>query len=141
MRDKAGRAARGIDIPVEIIDGRAEMIPLPDGSVDTVVLTFTLCTIPDWRTGLQEVKRVLKRNGRLVFCEHGLAPAESSRVWQKRINPCWKKIAGGCNLDRPIPDMISDVGLEVEALKEEYVPGMPKFAGFVYRGTACKIQA
>ena len=92
-----------LDFDVEFIEARAEDIPLGDGSTDTVLFTYTLCTIPDVRSALQEVCRVLKSDGSLVFCEHGLAPDESVQRWQNRLNPLWKRVGGGCNLNRPIP--------------------------------------
>jgi len=136
MRQKAQPNLAKSPVKVEWLDLPGEEVPLDDESVDTVVLTFTLCTIPDFRRALAQMRRVLKRDGQLVFCEHGEAPDESVRRWQERINPLWKKIAGGCNLNRPIPTCLEQAGFRVEQLETMYLPGTPRFAGFNYWGRA-----
>ena len=113
-----------------------EEVPLDDDSIDTVVLTYTLCTIPDFRTALAQMRRVLKPGGSLLFCEHGEAPDESVRRWQARINPFWKRIAGGCNLNRPIPTCLEDAGFSIAKLETMYLPATPKIAAFNYWGSA-----
>lgn len=138
MRKKAARVIGKAGIPVELVEANAEEITFEDDSFDTAVLTFTLCTIPDWRAALLQIRRVLKPGGRLIFCEHGLAPDQGVQRWQHRINPYWRAVAGGCNLDRPIADMIEQAGLGIETLTARYVPGAPKLAAFVYSGTARK---
>jgi len=90
-------------IDVEFIQSGAEAIPLDSNSADTVVMTYTMCTIPEVRSALDEIRRVLKPGGKLVFCEHGLAPDKDVQRWQNRLNPAWKILGGGCNLNRPIP--------------------------------------
>lgn len=138
MRTRAMAAAKGAAVPVSFIDLKAEEIPLPDASVDTVHVTYTLCSIPDVGRALQGMGRVLAPGGRLVFCEHGAAPDEGVRRWQDRLTPLWKRIGGGCHLNRPIPDLLAAGGFRIEALETMYLPGTPRFAGFNYWGTARK---
>ncbi len=121
---------------VRCLDVPGESIPLDDNSVDTVLLTFTLCSIADWFTALQQMRRVLKPEGKLIFCEHGLAPETTVQLWQHRLTPFWKKIAGGCHLDRPIAGYLQQAGFHIERMQTGYLPAGPKFAGFVYRGMA-----
>lgn len=125
----------GLGFDVELIAAPAEDIPLDAGSVDTVVTTYTICTIPDVRAALNEARRVLKPDGHLVFCEHGLAPDESVRRWQNRLNPVWMKVGGGCNLNRPIPELIAQAGFQVRSMETMYIPGW-RPASFNYWGTA-----
>ena len=135
MRKKAQSNLRQAPFEVRLLDLPSEEIPLDDNSVDTVVLTYTLCTIPDWQKALQQMRRVLKPEGKLIFCEHGEAPDENIRKWEERINPVWKKVAGGCNLGRPIPRFIEEGGFNIENIESHYLPG-PKFAAYNYSGTA-----
>ena len=127
---KAGLAANLVGLD-------AEAIPLDDNSFDTVVCTYTLCTIPDPVAALLEMKRVLKPDGELLFCEHGKAPDANVRRWQERLNPVWNRFAGGCNLNRAIPDLLTDAGFNVDKLEQMYILG-PKFATYNYWGTATK---
>ena len=113
-------------------------MPLPDKSIDTVLITYTMCTIPDVALSNSEIMRVLKDDGKLLFCEHGLAPDKNIAKWQKRINPLWGKIAGGCNLNRDIPKLISSSGFKISNMEEMYLPSTPKFAGYNYWGVAKK---
>lgn len=138
MRRKAQHNLSCSPVPVEWLGLPGETIPLEDESVDTILLTFTLCTIPDWHTALQEMKRVLKAGGELLFLEHGESPDDTVRKWQNRINPGWKKIAGGCNLNRNIASLISQAGFELETLEKFYMPRAPRIAGYIYTGVACK---
>lgn len=135
MRRKARKNLDRTDLEVEWLDLPGEEIPLDDNSADTVVLTYTLCTVPGWEQAVQQMRRVLKPGGALVFCEHGEAPDESVRKWQERINPVWKKIAGGCHLNRPIPHCLEEGGFRIKQLETGYLPG-PRFATFNYWGTA-----
>lgn len=136
MRTKAQRAIGRQAIPVELIDAPGEALPVEDRSVDTVLLTFTLCTIPDWQAALAEMRRVLKPGGRLVFLEHGLAPDAGVARWQRRVEPVWKRIGGGCHLTRPIDRMIAGSGFRIDCLEADYTPKTPRLSGYVYRGLA-----
>ena len=139
MRKKAQSNLKQVSFEVRLLDLPSEEIPLDDNSVDTVLLTYTLCTIPDWQKALEQMRRVLKPGGKLIFCEHGEAPDENIRKWEERINPAWKKMAGGCNLGRPIPRFIEEGGFMIENIDAEYLPG-PKFAAFNYWGVASPIK-
>ena len=123
-------------LAVEFILGGAEAIALPDNHVDTVLVTYTMCTIPQVAEANKEINRVLKPKGKLIFCEHGLAPDANVSKWQNRIDPYWGKIAGGCHLNRNIPALISAAGFKIESMEQMYLPGTPKFAGYNYWGTA-----
>ncbi|MET4024795.1 ubiquinone/menaquinone biosynthesis C-methylase UbiE [Marinobacter sp. MBR-99] len=138
MRRKALQNLNRSPVAVEWLDLPGEKIPLEDNSVDTVLLTFTLCTIPDWYSALLQMKRVLKPGGDLLFLEHGEAPHESIRKWQHRITPGWKMLAGGCHLNRQIADLIRHAGFEIQELENLYMPKAPKIAGFIYKGRATK---
>ena len=127
-------AENGLD--VEIILGSAEAMPFPDDHFDSVVITYTLCTIPDAEAANLEIRRVLKPGGKLIFCEHGLAPDAGVAKWQGRIDPIWGKIAGGCHLNRDIPELITGAGFTIETLEQMYLPSTPKFAGYNYWGVA-----
>lgn len=136
MRKKAQKNLQQSPVQVEWLGLPGEEIPLDSHSADTVVLTFTLCTIPEWETALKQMKRVLKPGGKLLFCEHGAAPDEAVARWQNRVNPLWKKIAGGCHLNRNIPQLISQAGFSIRELEADYLPKTPRIAGFRYRGFA-----
>ena len=132
----AGARAENLGFDVEFIGLPSEQIPLDDASVDTVVVTFSLCTIPDPVTALQGMARVLRPGGSLIFCEHGRAPDTNVQKWQDRINPIWRRLAGGCHLNRDIPALLSSGGFEVSALEAGYLPGTPRIAGYNYWGSA-----
>lgn len=136
MRRKAQANLDASPVEVRWLDLPGEEVPLDDNSVDTVVLTYTLCTIPDFRAALAQMRRVLKPGGTLLFSEHGEAPDESVRRWQARLNPVWKRIAGGCNLNRPIPTCLENAGFSIAKLETMYLPSTPRFAGFNYWGSA-----
>jgi len=121
---------------VEIILGSAEAMPFPDDHFDTVVITYTLCTIPVALAANREIRRVLKPSGKLIFCEHGLAPDAGVAKWQGRIDPYWGKIAGGCHLNRDIPELIESAGFSIANMEQMYLPSTPKFAGYNYWGVA-----
>ena len=125
-------------LEIEFLECGAEAIPLPDNSIDTVLITYTMCTIPDVELSNLEIMRVLKPEGQLLFCEHGLAPDTNVIKWQRRINPVWNKIAGGCNLNRDIPKLITSSGFKILDMEEMYLPSTPKFAGYNYWGVAKK---
>src|ERR1700722_13847436 len=120
------RMARGrvVAAPVEVeflSQSAEEQLPLADASIDTVVTTWTLCSIPNAPKALQEIKRVLKASGRLIFLEHGLAPDPGVAAWQERITPLWKPIGGGCHLNRKIDHLILAAGFEITELKTCYL--------------------
>ena len=117
MHRLAQKRLRATGLSAELIPLSAESIPMPGASFDTVVCTYTLCTIPDAAGALSEMRRVLKPDGRLLFCEHGRAPDPGVATWQARLNKLWSPIAGGCRLDRNIPDLLDDAGFRVESLE------------------------
>ncbi len=136
MRRKAAKAVAAAPTPVELIDLPGEEIPLDDASVDTVVLTYTLCSIDAFEPALAQMRRVLKPSGALLFCEHGAAPDPGVARWQDRLNPLWRAVAGGCNLNRPIPTLLENAGFKIADLETMYLPNSPKFASFNYWGSA-----
>ena len=136
LNKMAAEVAKEEKMEVDFIISGAEEIPLPDNKVDTVILTYTMCTIPDVDLANEEIKRVLKPEGKLIFCEHGISPDENVYKWQKRINPIWKRIAGGCNLHRNIPKIIENSGFNIEEIDTMYLPSTPRFAGYNYWGFA-----
>jgi len=138
MRERAAERVSQSPIELEFIDLPGEQIPLDSESADTVLITYTLCTIPDAMKALGEMRRVLKPGGSMIFCEHGEPPDENVRRWQTRLTPLWKSLCGGCHLGRPIPQMIRDGGWRVDNLETMYLPGTPRFAGFNYWGSATK---
>jgi ubiquinone/menaquinone biosynthesis C-methylase UbiE len=123
---------------IELVIGSAESIPYPDNFFDTVLVTYTMCTIPNVAIANKEMWRVLKDDGSLIFCEHGLAPDKKISKWQNRIDPFWGKIAGGCHLNRDIQKLITDAGFSFESLDKMYIPSTPKFAGYNYWGIGKK---
>lgn len=131
---KRSRAAR---LPVEMVGITAEKLPLADAAFDTVVSTYTLCTIPDPVAALREVRRVLRPGGRLLFSEHGRAPDENVRRWQSRIQPFWSPLAGGCQLDRDIPAILKEAGFDPK-VQSMYIPG-PRIVSYHYWGEAVAV--
>jgi ubiquinone/menaquinone biosynthesis C-methylase UbiE len=122
--------------PVEFVGLSAEKLPVADASFDSVVSTFTLCTIPDVAGALTEMRRALKPGGRFYFVEHGHADDPRVARWQNRLNGLEQKVFGGCHLNRDIATLIKQAGFEIERLDHAYLKGAPKFAGFLYRGVA-----
>jgi ubiquinone/menaquinone biosynthesis C-methylase UbiE len=131
----ARRASLSASRSVEFIEGSAERIPLEDGSADTVVTTWTLCSIPAVLDALHEIRRVLRPTGRLLFVEHGQAPDPNVRWWQDRLTPLWKRIGGGCHLNRAIRVLIEEAGFQFDRLETGYMRG-PKPMAFMYEGSA-----
>jgi ubiquinone/menaquinone biosynthesis C-methylase UbiE len=131
----ARRTAAGSALPVTLIEGSGEAIPLDDASINTVVSTWTLCTIPDAVGALREMRRVLKPNGRLLFVEHGLAPEPGIQTWQNWLTPVWKRLGGGCHLNRPISRLIESGGFNIERLEARYLAGRNPMT-FMYEGSA-----
>jgi ubiquinone/menaquinone biosynthesis C-methylase UbiE len=128
-------ARRHAIVPSRIVEGFAEAIPLEDASIDTVVSTWTLCTIPAVTPALAEMRRVLKPGGRLLFVEHGLSPDPKVCRWQHRLTPLWKRIGGGCHLNRAIPELLRSAGFEIAQMTTSYLRG-PKPMTFTYEGWA-----
>lgn len=128
------RLAR-VPFPVEVLQAGAERIPLPDASVDTVLTTWTLCTVPLVEQALLEARRVSRPGGRFVFVEHGLAPDAGVAAWQRRLTPVWRRCAGGCRLDRRADALLQAAGFRIEALSTGYARG-PRVLTYMYRGIA-----
>ena len=135
MHRLAGKRIAKAGMPVELVGLSAEKIPFEAGTFDTVVVTYSLCTIPDPLAALGEMRRVLKPGGRLIFCEHGLAPDPSVRRWQERLTPLWSKVAGGCHLNRDIPALLKEAGFRSGDMQTMYLPG-PRPLTYNYWGTA-----
>jgi len=128
----AGETAQS---PVELVQASAEDIPLDSESVDTVVSTWTLCSVPKVVVALGEIRRVLKSDGRFLFVEHGLSPDSRVRRWQDRLTPLWKRVAGGCHLNRPIAQLVEGTGFRIEHVATSYMKG-PRPMTFMYEGSA-----
>jgi ubiquinone/menaquinone biosynthesis C-methylase UbiE len=122
-------------VPVSLLQASAENIPLADASFDAIVMTWTLCSIPNPIAALIEMRRVLKPGGRLLFVEHGLSKDSRVARWQHRLTPCWKRIGGGCHLDRKMDDLIRAAGFEIDAVETGHMRG-PKPWTFMYQGSA-----
>jgi ubiquinone/menaquinone biosynthesis C-methylase UbiE len=135
MLRRARRRARRSGIELELIGQSAERMPFRDASFDTVLVTYTLCSIAEPLAALAEMRRVLKPAGRLLFCEHGLAPEPSVRRWQMRLAPLWSRLAGGCRLDRDVPALLRAAGFRTDDLQSAYLPG-PRVLAYHYWGTA-----
>ncbi len=135
MHGLAKRRMRKAGLTVNLLPLPAEEIPARDGQFDTIVCTYTLCTIPDPAQALREMYRVLAPDGQLLFCEHGRAPDAAVRRWQDRLNPVWKPIAGGCNLNRDVPELLAQAGFRTDAMDSMYLPG-PKPLTFNVWGQA-----
>ena len=131
----AREATRSVASSVRLIEGTAEAIPLESESVDTVVSTWTMCSIPDVVRALGEMRRVLRPGGCLLFAEHGRAPEAGVRWWQDRLTPLWKRLGGGCHLNRAIGSLIECSGFRIDQLENSYLPG-PKPLTFIYEGRA-----
>ena len=131
---------KGMEMPFDLdfIGLSGEDIPLDKNSIDTVLVTYTLCSIPDVQKALNEMNRVLRPGGELLFCEHGRAPDERINKWQDRMNPIWTKISGGCNLNRPISNLIEENGFKIVTLDAKY-NSLFKVIGFNYRGIAVPV--
>lgn len=133
---KRGMARAPEELPLEWLQRGAENAGVTDRSLDTIVTTYTLCTIPDAAGALAALRRALKPDGRLLFCEHGLAPDAEVTKWQRRIEPLWRPIAGGCHLTRDVEAMIAAAGWRIDEAECMYLPGTPRFAGYNVWGSA-----
>lgn len=134
---KTPESYAGLDL--EFLEAGGEAVPLDDNSVDTVMFTFALCTIPDWQSSLAEARRVLKPGGSLLYSEHGGAPDEGVAKWQRRLEPIQKALGGGCHLTRVPTKMISEMGFRIEEGEEMYLPKTPKPLGYAFWGRATPI--
>jgi ubiquinone/menaquinone biosynthesis C-methylase UbiE len=136
MRALAAARIADSGLDVQLLDASAEAVPLPDASVDTVLVTFSLCTIPDPSAALREARRVLRPDGQLLFCEHGAAPDATVRRWQDRVNGVWKRCAGGCSLNRDVTQLLEAAGFAIAEARRAYLPGTPRVVGYVTWGSA-----
>ncbi|HEX5485142.1 MAG TPA: class I SAM-dependent methyltransferase [Limnobacter sp.] len=139
MHRLARRRIQQAGLDVQLLGLSASSIPLDDHSIDTIVMTYTLCSIEDPVPALREMRRVLKPEGKLLFCEHGIAPDAKVASLQNRLQPVWGKLAGGCHLNRDIPALLNEAGFKTEQLEASYVPG-PKVFTFNYWGQAYSEQ-
>ena len=137
----AAKRAAGCEFEIEFIGLPDGQIPLEDESVDTVLVTYSLCTIPDPVSALRGIARVMRPKAKLVFCEHGIAPDQRVVKWQNRLNPLWNRFGGGCFLNRDIPKLIESGGFQIETLESNYIAGIAKFANFNYWGSATLEQS
>ena len=137
MQALAQRRSADVDFPVDMVAVDVRGIHADDRCFDTIVMTFTLCSIADPLPALREMHRVLRDGGKLLFCEHGLAPEPGVQRWQHRLTPWWKPWAGGCHLDRNIPALIRDAGFSIEEMGAGYIKG-PRPMTFIYEGVANK---
>ena len=129
----ARRRLRQIRFPVGLITGSAEAVPFPNGSLDTVVSTWTLCSIAHPARALAEIRRVLRPGGCFIFIEHGCSPDAGVRAWQHRLTPIWRRLAGGCHLDRPIDALVSGNGFRITEIERGYSRGPRPFT-YLYKG-------
>jgi len=136
MRALSVKAAKTAPFPIEVRPEFAETLPLPDASIDTLFVTYVLCTIPDPASALRATRRLLKPGGRVVFCEHGLAPDADVQKTQRGVEPMWKRFAGGCHLTRDVAGMLADGGYRIESSETMYLPKTPRFAGYNVWGVA-----
>ena len=123
------------NFPVQLVNASAENIPVVSDFADTIVTTYTLCSISDIPSVFEEIRRILKPGGKFIFCEHGLAPDRNVQKWQNRLNPMWRKFGGGCNLNRNIPELIRQCSFDISSLNSMYIPG-PRIASYNYWGIA-----
>jgi ubiquinone/menaquinone biosynthesis C-methylase UbiE len=130
--------AYSMAFPIDFIHAEASNIPLEDNEIDTILITYTMCSLKHIDRCMEEMKRVLSHSGKFIFCEHGIAPDKNVFKTQRMINPVWKALGGGCNLTRNIPNIIESTGLKIEELNTMYIPGY-KPASFNYWGIARKV--
>ena len=136
LRRMAATKTSAVPFDVEFFTQSAEeRIPLRDSSIDTIVMTWSLCSIPNPAAALQQMRRVLKPDGQLIFVEHGRSPDHRVMVWQDRLTPIWKRIGGGCHLNRKVDDLIRAAGFQITQEKNFYLPG-PRPMTYTYQGTA-----
>lgn len=138
LLEGARTAAREKGWVADLRQGRGEAIPFAEASFDCVVCTFTLCSVSDPAQVMREMRRILRPGGKALFLEHGRAPDAGVRRWQERIEPLWKRLAGGCHLTRPVASALAEAGFAVEPLGKGYTPKAPRFAGWMEWGVAHK---
>lgn len=131
----ARAAGRPLPFRLDLVEGSAAALPLPARSIDTVLVTWSLCSIPEPCGALSEMRRVLRPEGRLLFVEHGLAPDPGIAAWQHRLTPLWRRLAGGCHLDRRMDDLVTSCGFALERIERGYAPG-PRALTYFYEGIA-----
>lgn len=129
------RCAR-VNFPVRLLEASSEKLPFDDRSFDTIVMTFTLCSIPDPSIAVRELRRVLKPEGELLFAEHGRSPEPAIVQWQDRLTPLWRRLGGGCHLNRPMDELIRGGGFQIAGLKARYLDSGPRVFSFIYEGSA-----
>ena len=134
--DMAKKTAQNLDISVDFLINGAEEINLKSDTIDTVLITYTMCSIPNINEALKEIKRVMKADAKFIFCEHGIAPDKNIMKWQNRINPLWSKLFGGCNINKDIPEILNTNGFKIKSLDQMYLPNTPKIVGYNYWGQA-----
>ena len=135
LTGRAQERAQELDLPVNMLGVSGESIPAEDKTFDSLVCTWTLCSIPNVEGALAEMHRVVKPGGKLYFIEHGQSPDAGIARWQRRIEPLWKRIAGGCHLTRSADELIADAGFNIRETESGYLPG-PKFAAYMTHGVA-----
>ena len=136
LNNIAQKKAVNNNLEIDFLLNGAEEIPLPSNSIDTILITYTLCTIQDLESSLKEIRRVMKDDAVMLFCEHGIAPDAKVIKWQNRVNPLWGKLFGGCNINRDIPKIIQSSGFTLNSLDQMYLPSTPKIVGYNYWGKA-----
>ena len=135
LLSRAGPRVAQAPVPVELVEASAEQLPFDPGSFDSAIVTYSLCSMDEPARALAEVRRVLRPGGELVFIEHGLAPDARTRWWQRRLNPVWRRISGGCRLDRDLPAVLRGAGFAVDELTAGYSGGV-RWLSYTYQGTA-----
>lgn len=136
LLEEARKTAAWVHFPVRLLEATAEELPLEDRSVDTVIMTWTLCSVQEPARALAEIRRVLRPEGALLFVEHGRSPEAGIQRWQDRLTPAWRRLAGGCHLNRPVAQLIRRAGLRLVELETGYLFRGPRVATFHYRGRA-----
>ena len=139
LLDMARRRAAGFPFRVELLAQESDRLPVGDAVFDNAVMTWSLCSIREPGAALREIARVLKPSGSLIFVEHGLAPESRVQTWQNRLTPVWRRVAGGCHLNRNVDDLIRAAGFTIAELQTGYLPG-PRIATYMYEGRAVKID-
>ena len=135
LQQRAKSRAEGLGFPVQHVEASAEAMPVETASFDTVLTTWSLCSIPDPAKALGEIRRALKPGGRLLFVEHGLSPECGVARWQNRLNGAWRCLSAGCNMNRKMDDLIAVAGFAIDGLETGYIEG-PRLLGYLYRGAA-----